>query len=190
MSDQITTSTIAHLLLFARRPYDSSRLSSETRLVPAGNEEYEKTDRPTPRQISEGELCGSTNNTVPADALPCRAEREASMDQDRAHKLLRAERARLQGLLSDTGEAQQLDRAAERETGSGADGAQPLAAEGLDDAFAAGQRERLVALDRAEARLDEGTYGRSIRSGLPIPDERLEADPAAELTVEEAEAQP
>jgi DnaK suppressor protein len=117
-------------------------------------------------------------------------EREVSMDQDRARELLRAERARLQGLLSDTGEAQQLDRAAERETGSGADGAQPLAAEGLDDAFATGQRERLAALDRAEARLDEGTYGRSVRSGLPIPDERLEADPAAELTVEEAQAQP
>ena len=36
-------------------------------------------------------------------------------------------------------------------------------------------------------RLEEGTYGRSVRSGAPIPDERLEADPAAELTVEEAQ---
>ena len=35
-------------------------------------------------------------------------------------------------------------------------------------------------------RLADGTYGRSVRSGDPIPDERLEADPAAELTVEEA----
>ncbi len=35
-------------------------------------------------------------------------------------------------------------------------------------------------------RLDDGSYGRSVRSGVPIPDERLEADPAAELTVEEA----
>jgi DnaK suppressor protein len=33
--------------------------------------------------------------------------------------------------------------------------------------------------------LDDGTYGRSIRSGREIPDERLEADPAAELTVDE-----
>ena len=40
--------------------------------------------------------------------------------------------------------------------------------------------------ERAEQRLDDGTYGRSIRSGDPIPDERLRADPAAELTVEEA----
>ena len=112
------------------------------------------------------------------------------MDQDRARELLHAERVKVQRLLSDTDEAQRLDRAAERETGDFADGAQPLTAEGLDNAFAAGQRERLATLDRAEARLDEGTYGRSIRSGLPIPDERLEADPAAELTVEEAQAQP
>jgi RNA polymerase-binding transcription factor DksA len=27
-----------------------------------------------------------------------------------------------------------------------------------------------------------------VRSGVPIPDERLDADPAAELTVEEARA--
>ena len=44
----------------------------------------------------------------------------------------------------------------------------------------------MAALERAEERLDRGVYGRSVRSGLPIPDERLEADPAAELTVEEA----
>jgi DnaK suppressor protein len=46
---------------------------------------------------------------------------------------------------------------------------------------------RLAAIDRAEARLQAGTYGRSVRSNVPIPDERLEADPAAELTTEEAE---
>ncbi len=63
-----------------------------------------------------------------------------------------------------------------------------LAAEGMDDAIAESMRERLAALDRALKRLDDGTYGRSVRSGLPIPDERLEADPAAELTIEEARA--
>ena len=42
------------------------------------------------------------------------------------------------------------------------------------------------ALLYALKRLDDGSYGRSVRSGVPIPDERLEADPAAELTVEEA----
>jgi RNA polymerase-binding transcription factor DksA len=47
---------------------------------------------------------------------------------------------------------------------------------------------RWAALERAEARLAAGSYGRSVRSGRPIPDERLEADPLAELTVEEAAA--
>jgi hypothetical protein len=45
---------------------------------------------------------------------------------------------------------------------------------------------RWAALQRAEARLAAGSYGRSVRSGQAIPDERLEADPLAELTVEEA----
>jgi hypothetical protein len=44
------------------------------------------------------------------------------------------------------------------------------------------------ALQRAEARLAAGSYGRSVRSGQAIPDERLEADPLAELTVQEAAA--
>jgi hypothetical protein len=42
------------------------------------------------------------------------------------------------------------------------------------------------ALERAEARLAAGTYGASVLSGRPIPDERLEAFPLAELTVDEA----
>jgi hypothetical protein len=41
---------------------------------------------------------------------------------------------------------------------------------------------------RAEARLAAGRYGRSVRSGQAIPDERLEADPLAELTAEDAAA--
>jgi hypothetical protein len=42
------------------------------------------------------------------------------------------------------------------------------------------------ALERAEARLAAGTFGASVLSGRPIPDERLEAFPLAELTVQEA----
>jgi DnaK suppressor protein len=44
----------------------------------------------------------------------------------------------------------------------------------------------LAQIERAESRLEAGTYGRSVVSGVAIPDERLEADPAAEITVEEA----
>jgi DnaK suppressor protein len=39
------------------------------------------------------------------------------------------------------------------------------------------------------ARLQDGTYGLSVRSGAPIPEARLEARPTAELTVEEQQAQ-
>lgn len=110
------------------------------------------------------------------------------MDEERARALLNAERAEVQGLVKDSQVAGQEDRAAENETGDVSDRAEPLTAEGMDDAIAASMRDRLGALDRALQRLDDGTYGRSVRSGLPIPDERLEADPAAELTVEEARA--
>ncbi len=109
------------------------------------------------------------------------------MDEDRARELLRTARAEVQRSLEYTERAGREDRAAENDTGDIADPAQSLTAEGMDDAIAASLRERLDTLDRAEQRLSDGTYGRSVRSGLPIPDERLEADPAAELTVEEAQ---
>ena len=38
---------------------------------------------------------------------------------------------------------------------------------------------------RAEARIAQGTFGLSVESGEPIPDDRLEAEPLAERTVEE-----
>lgn len=112
------------------------------------------------------------------------------MDADEARARLRAEREQITTLLRDTESAAEQDREAEDEaaTGDVSDAAQPLTAQGIDDAVAASLRERLGAIDRALQRLDEGTYGHSVRSGRPIPAERLEADPAAELTVEEAAA--
>jgi DnaK suppressor protein len=111
------------------------------------------------------------------------------MDEERARALLVAERAEVQQLLSDTTQAGTEDREAEADTLDISDAAQPLSAEGMDDAVAESLRNRLAAVDRALKRLDEGTYGFSVRSGEPIPDERLEADPAAELTVAEAQSQ-
>lgn len=109
------------------------------------------------------------------------------MDEQRARALLRAERTRVQGLIGETDAAGQEDRAAANEPGEIADPAERLTAEEVDDAVASGLRERLAAIDRAERRLKDGVFGVSVRSGSPIPDDRLEADPAAELTVEEAE---
>jgi DnaK suppressor protein len=109
------------------------------------------------------------------------------MDNERAGELLKAERARVEDLLSRSDPAVRADREAANETGDWADPAVALTAEGVDQAVVDSLRERLAAIDRAESRLKEGTYGKSVRSGVPIPDERLEADPAAELTVEEAQ---
>ncbi len=108
------------------------------------------------------------------------------MDEDRASALLQAERGRVEGLLSESDAVAASDREAADQPGDMQDSAEPLTRQGTDDAVTAGLRDRLSALERAEARLAAGTYGRSVRSGAVIPDERLEADPAAELTVEEA----
>ncbi len=111
------------------------------------------------------------------------------MDQGVARERLTAERAEVVQLLRDAMSAGEQDREVEvDETGDYADSAQPLTAQGMDDAIAEGFRARLAAIDRALRRLDNGTYGKSVLSGDPIPDGRLDADPAAELTVEEARA--
>lgn len=109
------------------------------------------------------------------------------MELERARSLLEAEQARLRQSLAEVGTAQVEDRQAEEETSDPADSAQSLEAQGIDDAVAADLRDRLAAVERALGRVEDGTYGRSVRSGTAIPDERLEVDPAAELTVEEAE---
>jgi DnaK suppressor protein len=110
------------------------------------------------------------------------------MDDDRARELLASERLRTERLLADVTEEREADRTAANQEGDMFDSAEPLTEQGTDDSIVAELQSRLDAIDRAEERLAAGTYGRSVRSGVAIPDDRLEADPAAELTVEEAQA--
>ena len=110
------------------------------------------------------------------------------MDEKVARERLTAERAEVVQLLTDAEAAAAADREVESGPGDYADSAQPLTAQGMDEAMATSFRYRLDAIDRALKRLDEGTYGWSVRSGDRIPDARLDADPAAELTIEEARA--
>ena len=104
------------------------------------------------------------------------------MDPDRARELLAGERTRIEDALSRLGH---------QDTGELSDEQDPanLASDLYQDEFDAGRaddlREELAAVERAEARLAAGTYGLSIESGEPIPDERLEAVPTAERTAEE-----
>jgi DnaK suppressor protein len=110
------------------------------------------------------------------------------MDASKARTLLQAERAEVATLLGQTEQSAKIaDQASDIPEDFG-DAGLPLTEE-LDEQAVAGElRERLDAIDRALGRIDAGTYGRSVRSGEPIPDARLEADPAAELTIEEARA--
>jgi DnaK suppressor protein len=101
---------------------------------------------------------------------------------DRARDLLAQERRRLENALaslrrSDTGELASRDDPADQAT--------ELYEDERDEGLAEELREALAAVERAEARLAAGTYGLSIESGEPIPDERLEAIPTAERTAEE-----
>jgi DnaK suppressor protein len=107
------------------------------------------------------------------------------MDDHQARELLANERRHLEELLRHGSEEGIVEREDATEQGDIADSAEPFIAEEENSAVAASLRARLAAVKRAEARLVDGTYGLSVRSGAPLSRERLEADPAAELTVEE-----
>jgi DnaK suppressor protein len=105
------------------------------------------------------------------------------MDPDRARVLLQRERKRIEKALADlapedTGELSDLDSHL-------GDEASELYEDERDEGLAEDLRDQLAAVQRAEQRLADGSYGLSIESGEPIPDARLEAQPTAERTVEE-----
>jgi DnaK suppressor protein len=105
------------------------------------------------------------------------------MDPESAQKLLARERQRVEEALG------RLQREPDSELSHldqhPADEASELFEEERDEGFAERLREQLAAIERAERRLEEGTYGLSVESGEPIPDGRLEAVPWAERTAEE-----
>ena len=104
------------------------------------------------------------------------------MEPERARELLARERAQIEASLRmRSGEP--LEGDAEVEPGDEDD--ESLYQDELDAGRVQELRERLAAVERAEKRLRDGTYGLSVLSGEPIPDARLEARPTAELTVEE-----
>jgi DnaK suppressor protein len=104
------------------------------------------------------------------------------MDPDRARELLAGERQRIERALARLGHQDAGNLADDEDAGNLAS---DLYQDELDEGLSDDLREELAAVERAEARLAAGTYGLSIESGEPIPDERLEALPTAERTVEE-----
>ena len=107
------------------------------------------------------------------------------MEAERARELLAAERRRIERSLGRLGRQDDSEPADEFDP---ANLAADLYQDELDEGREQDLREQLAAVERAEQRLAAGTYGLSIESGEPIPDERLEARPTAELTTEEERA--
>lgn len=105
------------------------------------------------------------------------------MDDERARQLLADERTRVTALLRDE-EAGDTDSPV-REPGDVADAAEELRAKELRLARIDALQEELRRIDAADERLDAGTYGISVVSGVQIPDERLEVAPTADRTAEE-----
>jgi DnaK suppressor protein len=101
------------------------------------------------------------------------------MDAERARARLAEEKARIERELGE-----HMSRAADEPEDSG-DQANELEQASTDSALREDLRQTLDAIQRAEARLGEGTYGVSVVSGDPIPDERLEAVPWADRNVGE-----
>ena len=106
------------------------------------------------------------------------------MDAERARELLDRERMRIEQELSSLrssrgdGELSNVDQ-------HPADAGTELFEAERDRSMVDRLEQELAAIERAERRLAEGTYGVSVESGEPIPDGRLEAVPWAERTAQE-----
>jgi DnaK suppressor protein len=105
------------------------------------------------------------------------------VDPEHARELLARERARVEKALAGLRREpdSELSHLDQHSADQGTEVFEEERDEGLSDAL----REELAAIERAERRLEEGTYGISVESGEPIPDGRLEAVPWAERTADE-----
>ena len=102
------------------------------------------------------------------------------MDPEHARARLAKEKTRIEGELKEHEEPDTSD-----EPEDSGDEANDLEQASTDSALVEDLRRNLEEIDRAEQRLDDGTYGKSVVSGEPIPDERLEAIPWADRNVDE-----
>lgn len=106
------------------------------------------------------------------------------MEEKRASELLAAERGRVEAELANLRGENGEESDGRRQPGEITD--ENLYQDEFDAGRAQDLERKLEAVQRAEERLANGTYGLSVRSGEQIPDGRLEANPLADLTIEEA----
>jgi RNA polymerase-binding transcription factor DksA len=106
------------------------------------------------------------------------------VDAQKARELLDRERSRIEqelaSLRSDRGDGELSS--VDQHT---ADAGTELFEAERDRSMIDRLQQELEAIERAERRLEEGTYGLSVESGEQIPDGRLEAVPWAERTAQE-----
>ncbi|MDQ4148934.1 MAG: TraR/DksA C4-type zinc finger protein [Actinomycetota bacterium] len=116
------------------------------------------------------------------------------MDETKARQLLEKERLRLED-LKDTFALRDLEVESEQESVDELSSVDQHPADLGTETFEREKEEsilnsvegQLADVERAFARLEEGTYGRCEVCGKPIPDERLEARPAARYCLEHQE---
>jgi DnaK suppressor protein len=106
------------------------------------------------------------------------------LDAERARQLLQKERERigreLAELRADRGDSE-LSNVDQHPADSGSE----LFEVERDRSLIERLEHELEAIERAERRIEQGTFGRSVESGEAIPDGRLEAVPWAERTAAE-----
>jgi DnaK suppressor protein len=100
------------------------------------------------------------------------------MHEARARELLAQHRSRIETALAGRERGGETDE-------QRIDADMDLHDDEVEEGLAEDLRHELAAIERAEKRLEDGTYGVSIESGEPIPDARLETIPWAERTAEE-----
>jgi RNA polymerase-binding transcription factor len=108
------------------------------------------------------------------------------MDEHHARALVARERRRIDAALTELAGEEQAENASRfDQTGESEEAGAEIQHEMVDQAVAATVHNELAAVVRAETRIAQGTFGLSVESGARIPDDRLEAEPLAERTVEE-----
>jgi DnaK suppressor protein len=120
-----------------------------------------------------------TNKTSGLDAAFIEKQRQSLM--------------KLRAALSSAVKDEEANEAAIKEESAGGpreyeDDAQKLATLELDGNLVVRDLERRGRVDRALMKIEEGTYGLSDMSGLPIPRERLEVVPESIHTLAEEQA--
>jgi DnaK suppressor protein len=113
--------------------------------------------------------------------------RKPPISEEHARELLGGERERIEGELQAIAKRLGVEMEQVMDEAASEDDSNLIEEEAKDHALARGFRKQLKEVERAEKRLEDGTYGFSVESDEPIPPERLERVPWAERTKEEEE---